>query len=72
MSPLLGCFPVLTLFASLGLLALIMYAAGAGKSSDGHPPPEAEAHGPPPYWVGLVALAAVLFVLFLLSFVTDG
>jgi hypothetical protein len=72
MSPLFGCFPVLTLFASLGLLAVIMYGTGAGKGTDGHPLPAAEAHGPPPYWVGLAVLAAALFVLFLLSFVTDG
>ena len=70
--PLFACFPVLTLFTSLGILAVLMYAAGAGKGAEGQQLPAGEPHPKPPYWFGAVALAVVLLILFLLSVVTDG
>lgn len=69
-TPLIGCFPVCSLFLALGIVGVITYIAGAGSGDPESPP--AESFPRPPYWVVPVVLLAAVVVLLLLSMVTDG
>ena len=71
MSPLFACFPVCMTFVSLGLVGVIMYFAGAGRTELA-PPTSNEPQHRPPYWIAPVVLLAATIILLLLSLVTDG
>jgi hypothetical protein len=68
---LFACFPVCSLFVSLGIIWIIVYLIGAG--TDTPESIESDASKPKPPWIVFpITLFLAIVLLLLLSLVTDG